>query len=196
MTRLSFTRVSSTRGLAAFAVLGIVALGGTSACASSATTPGGGNSTVPTGPVTVGTPTPTLLPLPPVGTPTGTASAAPPSGPPGTGANGGVVHPSGIKVSSYTTNGTTLNAQFFGGVCATYALSADQSTAGTVRITIMVAPHPGTTMCPQLIKQQSASVNLGSPLDGRAVVDTADSKAVPQLRVIPGGRMTHGPVKQ
>ena len=201
MTRMTSTRgITSARGLAALAVLGIVALGGTSACASSATSPGGGGSSLPTGPVTIGTPTPTLLPLPtivpPTAGPTGTAPGSTPTTYPGKLSP----TPSGIKANSYSADGTELTVHFYGGVCATYSLQADQSAAGKVRVTILAAPNSsGTKACPQLIREQTASVDLGSPLDGRGVVDAVSGKAVPPTTSpIPpgGGRVTHGPVKQ
>ena len=186
------TRMSSARGLTALAVLGIVALGGTSACASSATSPGGSGSGSgsPSPSLSVGPPS--LLPLPSVGTPT----ASTPPTVPGTGR--ATATPSNIKPDSYTTSGTTLTVQFIGGVCVTYSLEADPATAGAVRVTILATPKsPAVRACPMLEKQQSVSTDLGSPLDGRTVVDTLTGQAVPQLTVSPsGGRVTHGPVKQ
>jgi hypothetical protein len=195
MTRITSTRgITSARGLAAIAVLGIVALGGTSACASSATSPG----SMPTGPVTIGTPTPTLLPLPtvvpPSPGPTGTAPGSAPTTYPGKLSP----TPSGIKADSYTSNGAELSVHFFGGVCSTYSLQANQSAAGKVVVTILAAPtSSGTGMCPQLIRDQAVSVDLGAPLDGRSVVDAASGKTLPPTNPAPGGgRVTHGPVKQ
>ena len=188
------TRMSSARGLTALAVLGIVALGGTSACASSATVPGGsGAGSTSASPAS---PTPTLLPLPPVGTPTATPTPAPPT-PPGKGTVSAT--PSNIKADGYTTSGTTLTVQFVGGVCVTYSLKAEPSTAATVRVTIMATPKtPAARACPMLEKEQTVSTDLGAPLDGRTVVDTVSDRPVPQVTTpLPGGgRMTHGPVKQ
>ncbi|MHA6759345.1 hypothetical protein [Streptacidiphilus sp. PAMC 29251] len=189
------THRSTTRGLAAFAVLGIVALGGTNACASgSATTPGGGGSS---GPPSVGassgTPVPSLVPLPTVVPPSATSpstTVAPPGSAPAS--------PSGLKAESYTTSGTTLTVNFYAGVCSTYSLRADQSAAGEVKITVLARPKGAKgQMCPQLVQLQSVSANLGAPLDQRTVLDTASGKAVPLAKVVPGGtKMTHGPVHQ
>lgn len=182
------THPSSARGLAALAVLGVLALGSTTACASGSTTAAGSSvgssasGSASTGPSS-GTPVPSLLPLPTVTRPAPTGSGT----------------PSGIKATGYSTSNTTLTVSFFAGVCANYSLRADQSTAGEVKVTIIATPTNSTgKMCPQLIKEQSASTDLGSPLDGRKVVDTASGQALPQITVSPlpgGGRVTHGPVK-
>ncbi len=187
MTRMSSARVSSARGLAAIAVLGIVALGGTSACASSATT-AGGSGTATGSPSVGGSPTPTLIPLP---SPSAPSSPAGPAGP-------GSTAPSGIKAASYSNQGDTLTVQFIAGVCATYSLQADQSTPGTVRVTILATPKTTVRqVCPMLEKQQSATAHLDSPLDQRKVVDAVSGQTLaPAVPVSGGTKVTHGPIKQ
>lgn len=183
------THTSTRRGLAVFAILGVVALGSTTACASgSGTTPVAGSSsgTGATPPPVTGTvpvPSPTTSPSPSVN------PGGPMSGPPS-----GV--PSGIKATGYTTSGTTLTVTFFAGVCAKYSLLADQSTAGEVKVTVISTPTASTgMMCPQLIRAQTASAVLSAPLNGRTVLDTVSGAHVPLTTALPGGRMTHGPVK-
>ncbi|MFC1416756.1 hypothetical protein [Streptacidiphilus cavernicola] len=186
--------MSSARGLAALTVLGLVALGGTSACASSATTPVGAGSTAGS-PSAGATPTPTLVPLPSPGTPTvAPSSPAGPAGPTGTGS----ARASGIKADSYSTSGNTLTVQFVAGICAVYSLEANQSTPGTVQVTILEAPKgPARQVCPMLVKEQTVSTDLGSPLGSRSVVDTAGGQKLPaQIPVSGGGKVTHGPVTQ
>lgn len=180
------TRTSPARGLAVFAVLGALALGSTTACASSGSTPAGGGTSAssPAGPgPTTGSPAPTLIPVP---------SVTPPA-PSRTGV------PSGIPAASYSSAGTVLTVNFVAGVCSTYSLLADQSTAGEVKVTIIATPTgPAGKMCPMLVKPQSVSTDLGSPLDGRTVLDTVSGKALHLASIDPvpgGGRMTHGPVK-
>ena len=176
MTRLSSAR--GARGLAALAVLGALALGTTTACASSSTA-GTAASGASSGTTTV----PTLIPLPTV---SGSAS--------GSASPGGTA--SGIKAAGYTVNGDVLTVEFFAGVCSTYALKADQSASGAVQVTVLATPKGAKgQMCPQLVRLQAVSTNLGSPLDGRSVVDTSTGKTLAQTRTIPGGgRVTHGPV--
>ncbi|MFC1435785.1 hypothetical protein ACEZDB_34640 [Streptacidiphilus sp. N1-3] len=187
-------RSSTTRRLAALAVLGVVALGGTNACASgSATTSAGGSSSgSPSAGASTGGTVPSLVPLP---------TEIPPTTPPSTAPVGGGASapatPSGIKAENYTTVNTTLTVNFYAGVCATYSLRADQSsTPGEVKVTVLARPKTAKgQMCPQLVQLQSVSANLGSPLDQRTVVDTVSGKAVPLAHTIPGGtKMTHGPV--
>ncbi|SHL86738.1 hypothetical protein [Actinacidiphila paucisporea] len=85
-------------------------------------------------------------------------------------APGGPSPASPEKISGYQANGNTLTLTFWGGVCDTYAASAsEQAGAVTVRVT-GTAKNPGA-FCPAMVKAQTTSVTLRSPLGTRTVVD-------------------------
>ncbi|WUH93928.1 hypothetical protein OG900_29955 [Streptomyces sp. NBC_00433] len=74
------------------------------------------------------------------------------------------------KVSGYQADGRSLTLTFWGGICETYAASAsEQADAVTVRVT-GTAKDPGAP-CPAMLKAQTTSVTLSSPLGARTVVD-------------------------
>ncbi|MEY9963648.1 hypothetical protein ABIA33_001681 [Streptacidiphilus sp. MAP12-16] len=191
MTQKTTAR-GTTTALAALGVM-VMALGSASACASSTTAGGKPSGQVSTTPMV--TPVPSVQPGGPVMTnPSatfpagGSSSAAPPGRTPG---------PANLKANGYSTAGTTLTVYFFGGVCQKFGLKADQSTQGQVRVTVIVTqwPKPGQ-LCPALIRQQAVSTDLGSPLNGRSVVDTVSGKVLPLENPLPSGaRVTHGPIK-
>jgi hypothetical protein len=180
-------RRSRSRVIGALAVLAAGAAGLT-ACASSTTTAGSvvsgspsGVSSSPSGGVTPGGPI--LSPSPS------------PSSPGGSGVSGGSGKPTaprpahGIPITGYSTQGDVLTVYFFAGVCEKYGVTADQSQSDQVRVTVVVTSHaPTGQMCPMVISQQHASVDLGRPLDSRKVVDTTDAHTVaPQKTGLPMG---------
>ncbi|MFE4972164.1 hypothetical protein ACFRAR_08590 [Kitasatospora sp. NPDC056651] len=119
------------------------------------------------------------------------ASPAPgqpaPSTPPGNGIAVGEPDPNGSAAPArppvaYRVDGTTkLTVYFFGGVCTTYALKADESQPG--RVEVLVVPGPPTVepgqKCNALAKRQSVSTDLRSPLAGRTVVDRTSGQELP-----------------
>ncbi|MGW3230629.1 hypothetical protein [Kitasatospora sp. NPDC001095] len=128
---------------------------------------------------------------PPAGQTATAASPAPgqpaPATPPGNGIAVGEPNPNGSGSPvrppvGYRVDGTTtLTVYFFGGVCTTYALKADESQPG--RVDVLVVPGPPTVqpgqVCNALAKRQSVSTDLRSPLAGRTVVDRTSGQEVP-----------------
>ncbi|MEY9875926.1 hypothetical protein ABH931_005433 [Streptacidiphilus sp. MAP12-33] len=176
-------RRSRFRALGALAVLAVGAAG-LSACSS-----GAGASTVTPPSASAGAPSAVVSPSP--------SGSIIPGGPiqrPSPGSSAPAAH--GIPVSGYSTNGTVLTVYYFAGVCDKYGVKADQSQPGEVRVTVVVTQHaPIGQMCPQVISSQHASVDLGRPLDGRKVIDTATGQPVPQSTGGPySGMESHGPV--
>ncbi|MFG2917599.1 hypothetical protein ACGF0D_32475 [Kitasatospora sp. NPDC048298] len=128
---------------------------------------------------------------PPAGQTATAASPAPgqpaPATPPGNGIAVGEPNPNGSGSPvrppvGYRVDGTTkLTVYFFGGVCTTYALKADESQPG--RVDVLVVPGPPTVqpgqVCNALAKRQSVSADLRSPLAGRTVVDRTSGQEVP-----------------
>ncbi|MGW3072162.1 hypothetical protein [Kitasatospora sp. NPDC001132] len=128
---------------------------------------------------------------PPAGQTATAASPAPgqpaPATPPGNGIAVGEPNPNGAGSPvrppvGYRVDGTTkLTVYFFGGVCTTYALKADESQPG--RVDVLVVPGPPTVqpgqVCNALAKRQSVSADLRSPLAGRTVVDRTSGQEVP-----------------
>ncbi|GAA3002701.1 hypothetical protein GCM10010519_38590 [Streptomyces lactacystinicus] len=119
------------------------------------------------------------------------ASPAPgqpaPGTPPGNGIAVGEPNPNGSGAPvrppvAYRVDGTTkLTVYFFGGVCTTYTLKADESQPG--RVDVLVVPGPPTVqpgqVCNALAKRQSVSADLRSPLAGRTVVDRTSGQELP-----------------
>ncbi|MFF2080454.1 hypothetical protein ACFVXG_37545 [Kitasatospora sp. NPDC058162] len=98
--------------------------------------------------------------------------------PAGTGAaNSNVRPPTGYRLDG----SNKLTVYFFGGVCTTYAVKADESQAGQVGVVIVPGPptvQPGH-VCTAMAKRQAVSVDLRSPLAGRTVVDRTSGQDVP-----------------
>lgn len=180
---------ATTRSLVTLAAIAAIAVGSVSACASSSATPAG--QTVPTGSSTAVPVTP--LPSPSIN-PGGTDIPVPPSSGSGSATAGGQT----FDGTGYTSNGDVLTVDFYAGICEKYGLKADQSTAGRVVVTVVVTKHaPAGQMCSMVEVMQHVSANLGSPLDGRTVIDSATGKALPQNGTATGGHFyTPGPVKE
>ncbi|MFJ6616403.1 hypothetical protein ACIQOW_02325 [Kitasatospora sp. NPDC091335] len=158
---------------------------------ASARTPADSGSPAPTAPT--GSASGTAQPASPPPTGFTPAPASPPPGrpepatPPGNGIAVGEPNPNGSGSPvrppvGYRVDGTTkLTVYFFGGVCTTYALKADESQPG--RVDVQVVPGPPTVqpgqVCNALAKRQSVSADLRSPLAGRTVVDRSSGQEVP-----------------
>ena len=192
---------TTTRRLATLAAVAAMTVGGAAACASTTASakPSAAPSGVVAAPQTVspsGSPSiqpgGPMIPVPATSAP-GTAPSSPGSSP---GSGSGSGKPS-FTATGYTANGDKLTVDFFAGICDKYGLQADQSASGEVRVTILVSqyPQPGTR-CPMLVRQQQVSTDMGSPLDGRKVVDSSNGKVLPQLDTPDtGNHYSPGPVK-
>ncbi|MFD3607546.1 hypothetical protein ACFWXA_05640 [Streptomyces atroolivaceus] len=85
----------------------------------------------------------------------------------------------GPGVTSYSSDGRTLEVTFWGGVCSTYAARATED-GGTVRVTVTESkPDPGKA-CIMIAKELTRTVTLDAPLDGRKVVDAESGERVPR----------------
>lgn len=199
MTHRTTTRTTA-RTAAALAVLGAVALGSATACASGSAVNAGGSSSVSGTPSTSPS---VVVPVPASTTPSaGTGTSIQPGGPniPAPSSSGSGSASTATKVrtaNSYSAVGTTLSVHFYGGICEKYGLHADESVSGEVKVTVVVTqgPKPGQ-MCAAVLTPQTVSTTLGSPLDGRKVVDTTTGKTLPLADPMPSdGIVTHGPTK-
>ncbi|MFJ5215033.1 hypothetical protein ACIP98_09970 [Streptomyces sp. NPDC088354] len=82
------------------------------------------------------------------------------------------------KVESYTVEGSKLTLRFWGGVCSSYAATADGSgRVVEVRVT-SVEKNPGAA-CIMIAKKFTRTVSLDRPLGDRKVVDLSDGSTVP-----------------
>jgi hypothetical protein len=176
----------SRRVLTTFAALAVACAAGLSACSSG--TPAGSASVVTSpAPVNPGGPNRTPSPTATPSAPATTTPGAPTTGHPAT----------GIPANSYSSAGTVLTVYFEAGICDQYGVTANQSQPGEVLITVVITQrHPNGQMCPLAITPHHASVDLGSPLDGRQVVDTATGKVLREQQPWTGGMESHGPVGQ
>ncbi|WP_037686902.1 hypothetical protein [Streptomyces aureocirculatus] len=82
-----------------------------------------------------------------------------------------------VKADGYSTAGRTLTVHFTGGVCSTYAVSADES-GDRVAVKITETMKNGT-VCVAMAQSYELSVKLDKPLGDRDVV-TDGGKAVPR----------------
>ncbi|MER5981811.1 hypothetical protein [Streptomyces sp. NPDC001787] len=87
--------------------------------------------------------------------------------------------PGDRKVTSYSADGRTLEVTFWGGVCATYTASAEES-AGQVRVSVTEAKQDGDKVCVMIAKELKRTVTLDAPLGDRRVVDAESGNAVPR----------------
>ncbi|MFJ7248634.1 hypothetical protein ACIQWA_28965 [Kitasatospora sp. NPDC098652] len=162
------------------------------ASASSSASPSGS----PTAPADSGSPSAPA----PAGAPSGKATPTPaepapgrpttPATPPANGIAPGEPNPAGggpansnvRPPTGYRLDGSNkLTVYFFGGVCTTYAVKADESQPNQVGVVIVPGPptvQPGH-VCTAMAKRQAVSVDLRSPLAGRTVVDRTSGQEVP-----------------
>ena len=188
---------ATIRRLVTLAAAAALTTGGVTACASTAASAKPSAAPLSGSGASAGS-TPTGTPPVPV-TPSGSPSIQPGGtmipGPPITGTPSTPAQ--SFTGTGFTSSGNVLTVRFFAGICEKYGLDASQATPGKVLVTIVVTQHPTTgERCPMVIKQQQVGANLGSPLDGRAVVDTSNGKALPQVDTATGGKdYSPGPVK-
>ena len=71
--------------------------------------------------------------------------------------------------TSYSVEGRSLTVRFWGGVCSSYEVRADE-TADKVTVTVIGHPKPGG-QCIAIAKKFSKTVQLDEPLGDRTVVD-------------------------
>ncbi|MEW2549152.1 hypothetical protein AB0910_25860 [Streptomyces sp. NPDC047002] len=79
---------------------------------------------------------------------------------------------------SYSTHGRTLTVRFWGGVCGTYGVRADESDAAVAVRVEKPAAKPGGT-CVASAKRLSRSLTLDRPLGTRTVLSAATGAEVP-----------------
>lgn len=105
-----------------------------------------------------------------------TPSAAPtPTERPGTGS--GKQDPT-AHVESYRSDGKSLTVHFWGGVCADYSATADESK-DSVRVKV-TATHKKGEVCVMMAKELTETVTLDQPLGDREVVDATGGETVPR----------------
>ncbi|MEU2114386.1 hypothetical protein ABZ567_01735 [Streptomyces sp. NPDC016459] len=85
------------------------------------------------------------------------------------------------RVESFRTDaaGRQLTVDFWGGVCSTYTVTAEE-TAERVSVRITEKPIDPGRMCIMVAKEIVRTVTLQGPLGGRPVVDAASGEAVPR----------------
>lgn len=81
-------------------------------------------------------------------------------------------------ITSYSADGKTLTLRFWGGVCNTYSVSADE-TAKRVTVEIKSKPKRPGQACILMAKEMTKKVTLDKALDGREVVDKATGEKIP-----------------
>ncbi|MFI0778842.1 hypothetical protein [Streptomyces sp. NPDC021212] len=81
-------------------------------------------------------------------------------------------------ITSYSADGKTLTLRFWGGVCDTYSVSADE-TSKKVTVEITSKPKRPGQACILMAKEMTKKVTLDKPVDGRAVVDKSTGEKVP-----------------
>lgn len=100
----------------------------------------------------------------------GSPSAAKPSGKPGA-----------MALESYAVGdgGKKLTVHFWGGVCSTYSVSAEESGSEVKTKVVGKDKKPGQ-VCVKIAKEFTKTVTLQKPLDGRKVVDVSTGESVPK----------------
>ncbi|MEU1670125.1 hypothetical protein ABZ547_42355 [Streptomyces sparsogenes] len=84
-------------------------------------------------------------------------------------------------ITSYSVSGKTLTVRFWGGVCESYKVSAEESAS---RVTLEIKAkrlHPGRP-CILIAKRIEKKVELDKPLDDRKVVDARTGETVPRRK--------------
>ncbi|MFD8599469.1 hypothetical protein ACFV1L_31150 [Kitasatospora sp. NPDC059646] len=175
-----------------------MALAAASLAAGLLTACGSSGSTAPAGP---GSPSPSptaaasdASPAPgsaAPGSPTATAGASTPAGngtptagePTSPGIAVGEHPPTAVKipVTGYRQDSPTqLTVFYVAGVCDKYGVRLEEDNPPAVKLRIVVTrtAEPGKA-CPQVMKEQEATVTLPHPMNGGGVVDTATGEQVP-----------------
>ncbi|MEU4060804.1 hypothetical protein AB0F25_00005 [Streptomyces wedmorensis] len=85
------------------------------------------------------------------------------------------------QVESYRTeeSGRKLTVTFWGGVCSTYTVTAQQ-TPERVTVRVSEAPADPDRVCVAMAVEVTKSVALEDPLGARAVIDAASGEPVPR----------------
>ncbi|KIQ61841.1 hypothetical protein TR51_21520 [Kitasatospora griseola] len=161
------------------------------ACGSSTPTAAGSPGSSSPSAASDATPGPgTAAPGSPTATPSGGADTGAQSSPtPGTGqpTSPGIAvgeHPPTavrIPVTGYRQDSPTqLTVFYVAGVCDKYGVRLEEDAPPTVKLRIVITrtATPGQA-CPQLMKEQQATVTLPRPMNGGGVVDTATGDQVP-----------------
>ncbi|MFC5724632.1 hypothetical protein ACFP1Z_31215 [Streptomyces gamaensis] len=89
--------------------------------------------------------------------------------------------PTGVESYSRAEGGQKLLLRFWGGMCTSYAASAEQS-AGAVTVKILGTARQPERPCVMMARQYELPVRLDQPLDGRRVLDAVDGRTVPESR--------------
>ncbi|MFI9718662.1 hypothetical protein ACIHFE_03265 [Streptomyces sp. NPDC052396] len=84
-----------------------------------------------------------------------------------------------MRVESYGVDGRRLTLRFWGGVCADYSASAQESAAAALVRVTGVRQRPERP-CVLMAKRFEQVVKLDRPLDGRKVVDAETGEPVPE----------------
>ncbi|QKW19264.1 hypothetical protein HUT16_09460 [Kitasatospora sp. NA04385] len=176
-----------------------LAVGLLTACGSSGPTtaatgsPSATTSPVPGSPAASPSATPSASPSQPAASsPAPDASPQPSAAQPTTpGIAVGERPPTAVKIpaSGYRQDGpTTLTVFFTAGVCDKYGVRVEEDTPPVVKLRVVITQtaEPGKA-CPQLMKEQQASVTLSKPMTGGGVVDTATGEQLPVQSGVAGG---------
>ncbi|MEU9110408.1 hypothetical protein AB0D04_01105 [Streptomyces sp. NPDC048483] len=89
--------------------------------------------------------------------------------------------PGAMALESYAVadGGKKLTLHFWGGVCSTYTVSAEESGT-TVKTQVVGKDKKPHQVCVKIAKEFTRSVTLDKPLDGRKVIDASTGKSVPK----------------
>ncbi|MFB7663433.1 hypothetical protein ACFC1R_05700 [Kitasatospora sp. NPDC056138] len=159
-------------------VLAVGAVAGCGSATSSGTAAGAPTSPSPTTASPSGAaPTPTASPTAPA-TPDPSASG-PGTSPSGPGIAVGEPAPVKLPALAYQVQDAQLSVWFYGGVCDTYGLKADESKQGEVDVRVVITETaPRGRECPALVKRNSVTAKLKQPLAGRKVVDISTGQTL------------------
>ncbi|MFJ6751968.1 hypothetical protein ACIQNI_27840 [Streptomyces sp. NPDC091266] len=89
--------------------------------------------------------------------------------------------PGAMALEAYgvSDGGKKLTLHFWGGVCSTYSVSAEES-GKTVRTKVVGKDKKPGQICVKIAKEFTKTVTLDKPLDGRKVVDVSTGESVPK----------------
>ncbi|UQA95931.1 flagellar basal body-associated FliL family protein [Streptomyces halobius] len=89
--------------------------------------------------------------------------------------------PGAMALEEYAVgdDGRKLTLHFWGGVCSTYTVSAEESDTAVRTQVTGKEKHPGQ-VCVKIAKEFTKTVTLEKPLDGRKVIDASTGEAVPK----------------
>ncbi|RAJ43576.1 hypothetical protein K353_01832 [Kitasatospora sp. SolWspMP-SS2h] len=158
---------------AATAPVSATATASSSASPSASSDPGSASASAPASPSASASPQP---------------SAAQPTTP---GIAVGERPPTAVKIpaTGYRQDGPTQLTVFFtAGICDRYGVRVEEAAPPVVKLRVVVTQtaEPGKA-CPQLVKEQQATVTLPGPMTGGGVVDTATGEQVPVQSGVAGG---------